>query len=87
LGPSVSFFLPCSLELISEINQPFNNVFLSQQISKQYFQSWLIHETNCVAQVVGQLASRQTNSLAIRSSVARMNFLDQRPFGPALYKA
>jgi hypothetical protein len=29
--------LPCSLELISTVYQPLYSVFLSQQISKQYF--------------------------------------------------
>jgi hypothetical protein len=29
-----------SLELIYRICQPFSSVFLSQQISKQYFQPW-----------------------------------------------
>jgi hypothetical protein len=28
---------PCSLELISQIYQSFSSIFLSQQISEQYF--------------------------------------------------
>jgi hypothetical protein len=28
----------CSLEIISQISQPANNVFISQKISQQYFQ-------------------------------------------------
>jgi hypothetical protein len=37
---------PCSLELISLAYQPWYSVFLSQQISQQYFQSWLISQAN-----------------------------------------
>jgi sensor histidine kinase regulating citrate/malate metabolism len=33
-------------ELISQISQPFSSVFLSQQISEQYFQSYLISQAN-----------------------------------------
>ena len=32
----------CSLELICQMCQPFSSVFLSQQISEEYFQPWLI---------------------------------------------
>jgi hypothetical protein len=35
-----------SLELISQISQPFSSVFLLQQISEQYFQPWLISQAN-----------------------------------------
>jgi hypothetical protein len=31
-------FIACSLEINSQINQPANNVFLSQRISQHYFQ-------------------------------------------------
>jgi hypothetical protein len=37
---------PCSLELISQISQLFTSVFLSQQISEQYFQPWPISQAN-----------------------------------------
>jgi hypothetical protein len=40
------FESPRSLELISQISQSSSNVFLSQQISEQYFQLWLISQTN-----------------------------------------
>jgi hypothetical protein len=33
---------PCSLESISQISQSFSSIFLSQQISEQYFEPWLI---------------------------------------------
>jgi hypothetical protein len=40
--------MPCLPELISQISQSFNNVFLSQQISEQYFHTWLISQANRV---------------------------------------
>jgi len=41
-----SFIKNLSLELICRIYQPFSSVFLSQQISEQYFQPWLISQAN-----------------------------------------
>jgi hypothetical protein len=35
-----------SLELINQISQSFSSVFLSRQISEQYFQPWLISQAN-----------------------------------------
>jgi hypothetical protein len=37
---------PCSLELISTAYQPLYSVFLSQEISEQYFQPWLLSQAN-----------------------------------------
>jgi hypothetical protein len=37
---------PCSLELISTAYQPLYSIFLSQEISEQYFQPWLLSQAN-----------------------------------------
>jgi len=38
--------LPFSLAYKPYFFQPTNNIFLSQQISQQYFQPWLISQAN-----------------------------------------
>jgi hypothetical protein len=62
---------PCSLDLISQISQLFNSVFLSQQINKQYFQPW--------PKRTGQLAEQLSTATEVRSSQSSSVIVQCKP--------